>query len=363
MPATLAAGVAELGGAIASGAGALGIGEATAGVIGDIAAPALLGAGLGAGEQALTGGDIGKGALFGGLTGGAAGGLGAALGPVTGGATAGGASAASVAPAGGLPAGTLSADLTSAAPVSLPSDAQLGASLSAGATTPDVATLAGQLPGVGAAPGTTGISNLVDQVGNLLPGGGGSGAAGGATPGAGAAGTAGTSGGAGGASSPWSLNKLLTPGNLIGLGGVAMNLGHTGNTPLENQLQSQAQSAGALGGLETQFLTTGKLPPGVQSIVDAQTQAGEAQVRSQFASLGLSGSTMEAQAIASVKQSAALTTVREAQQLLNSGVAEANLSGNLYNMLIQQQTAQNKDLTDALAGFAAAASGGGYKPS
>lgn len=46
-----------------------GIGATTAGVIGSIAAPALVSAGLGAGTSALFGGNIGQGALLGGLGG------------------------------------------------------------------------------------------------------------------------------------------------------------------------------------------------------------------------------------------------------------------------------------------------------
>lgn len=56
-----------------------GVGATTAGVIASVATPALIGAGTGALTSAVTGGDPGKGALYGGISGGAFGGAGAAF--------------------------------------------------------------------------------------------------------------------------------------------------------------------------------------------------------------------------------------------------------------------------------------------
>lgn len=64
---------------IASGLTSMGVSAATAGTIASIAAPALVGSGVGALGSAITGGDPGKGALWGGLSGGALGGFGAAF--------------------------------------------------------------------------------------------------------------------------------------------------------------------------------------------------------------------------------------------------------------------------------------------
>ena len=114
IPAILAA-VTSIPGAIAApiagvlGAGGLGLPAAIAGTAGTIGADALLGAGLGAGEQALTGGKPLKGAEFGGLGGAALGGIssllggaGGAAGGATAGVSGGGmSSAAGIAPARG----------------------------------------------------------------------------------------------------------------------------------------------------------------------------------------------------------------------------------------------------------------------
>ncbi len=58
--------IAPIAGAIGGGLGDIGVGATTAGDIGAIAAPALLGAGVGAGASALTGGSPLNGALIGG---------------------------------------------------------------------------------------------------------------------------------------------------------------------------------------------------------------------------------------------------------------------------------------------------------
>ena len=68
--------VAALAATIGEGALALGVGAATAGVIGGVGAGALTGAALGAGTSALMGGDPGKGAEMGALSGGVTFGLG-----------------------------------------------------------------------------------------------------------------------------------------------------------------------------------------------------------------------------------------------------------------------------------------------
>ena len=76
---------AGVAGTIAGGAEALGAGSGLAAAIGGAGTGALEGAALGAGEAALTHGNILKGAEFGGLTGGAIGGIGPALGGALGG--------------------------------------------------------------------------------------------------------------------------------------------------------------------------------------------------------------------------------------------------------------------------------------
>lgn len=65
---------------ITAGLTALGVGATAAGVAGTVGAGALIGSGLGAATSAISGGDPGKGALFGALGGVATGGIGSLLG-------------------------------------------------------------------------------------------------------------------------------------------------------------------------------------------------------------------------------------------------------------------------------------------
>ena len=76
-----------LAGAIGAGATALGATAGVASAVGAIGAGAIGGAGLGALGSAITGGDVGKGALFGALGGGITGGLGSAVGAMGGSAS------------------------------------------------------------------------------------------------------------------------------------------------------------------------------------------------------------------------------------------------------------------------------------
>lgn len=88
----MATGVGTLGAALGTGIGAVGAG-------------AIGGAGLGALGSAITGGDVGKGAMFGALGGGITGGLGSAIGSI-GGSAAGAAPGAAVGSTGGTAAGS-----------------------------------------------------------------------------------------------------------------------------------------------------------------------------------------------------------------------------------------------------------------
>ncbi|HEY4355955.1 MAG TPA: hypothetical protein VGN16_09425 [Acidobacteriaceae bacterium] len=80
---------AALSSGIGAGATALGIGESTAGIIGGIGAGALEGSALGTAQAAITGQDLGKGALGGAISGGVLSGAGGPLGNVLGSSTAG----------------------------------------------------------------------------------------------------------------------------------------------------------------------------------------------------------------------------------------------------------------------------------
>ena len=66
-------------------------------------------------------------------------------------------------------------------------------------------------------------------------------------------------------------------------------------------------------------LQTGILPPGAQQSVDAAKQAERGQIASTYARLGLSGSTMEGQALAAANRNAAAQSFGFANQLNAQG--------------------------------------------
>ena len=87
--ASVGAGLTAAGSAIGGGLGALGVGAETAGAIGTGLVDAGVGAGLGATEAAITGGNPATGAELGGITGGAIGGVGPVVGNALGSTTLG----------------------------------------------------------------------------------------------------------------------------------------------------------------------------------------------------------------------------------------------------------------------------------
>jgi hypothetical protein len=113
-----------------------------------------------------------------------------------------------------------------------------------------------------------------------------------------------------------------------------------------NQLSGQSLA------LEAPLLG-GTLPAGAQAAIDNYTKSAEAQVRSTYASLGLSGSTMEADAINQVKQNAQAQTFNIANELFQQGQKGTAMSSDLYNTILQTQLGEDKSLSDAIGNFAA----------
>jgi len=97
----------------------------------------------------------------------------------------------------------------------------------------------------------------------------------------------------------------------------------------------------------------------VQASINAATQAGETAIRSKYAQMGVApGSSQEVQDIAYLKQNAAVQGATLADQLLQQGITETQLSGQLYNYLVQANVAQNQQTGAAISALAAALAGG-----
>ena len=129
----------------------------------------------------------------------------------------------------------------------------------------------------------------------------------------------------------------------------------------EQQLQQQQQQYGQA--LQSP-LVTGNLLPGQQTSVDNAYNDAVSTTKARYANLGLSGSTMEADAIASISNQKVAAQASIAQQDAQTGsqaISQAagalGLQDQVYTQLMQGQLAQDQGLQQALARFASAAGG------
>lgn len=157
-------------------------------------------------------------------------------------------------------------------------------------------------------------------------------------------------GGAGILASPYlskAINKVPQQGNLDALAAQ------------ERSLQGQQQATGAA---LIDPLLSGNLPAGAKTQVDNAFQDAIGTTKAKYANLGLSGSTMEADAIASItKQKEALSfqiaeqMATTGQQALSGAANALGLQDTVYSQLMQAQVQQDTALQQAIASFAGAA--------
>lgn len=234
----------------------------------------------------------------------------------------------------------------------------------------------GQLAGTGPlallAPNdnTSILGNLASSLGLISPGGTGTnspliqgasgvGGAGGVTPSA--AGGSGSwlltpGGGAGGAgAAPGFLDTLKKNGSwllpALGLGVSALSQPKIPYSAQQGKIAGQLSSQGSQ---LASTLTTGKLPPGAQSYIDAWSQGQVAAVKSKYAALGMSGSTSEMQDIASVQQQAAAMQFQFATTLTTTGINELGMASGIYGQQAQILLQQDQGLMTSISNFAAA---------
>ena len=148
------------------------------------------------------------------------------------------------------------------------------------------------------------------------------------------------------------------PGTALGALGLGYSAINAGTMPKgTNALTSEANSLATQGNTLAQSLN-GPLPPAATAALNEASNSAKAQVRSQYANLGLTGSTMEAEALAGVDQTVAAQGFQIADQLYQQGVSEANISSRLFQQIMAIQAGQNNALTGAVGNFAAALAGG-----
>lgn len=152
--------------------------------------------------------------------------------------------------------------------------------------------------------------------------------------------------------------NVLLPAALLGYQALNQQ-----NLPSANGIAANQRAAGdqlsAQGATLTNALNTGKLPEGAQGAIDSAVAAAKASVRSQYSSMGLSGSTMEAQALQGIDQKASEQKFAMINNLVQTGLKETELGNGIYDSLLKDSLAQDSALSASIARFAAAAGGGG----
>jgi hypothetical protein len=132
--------------------------------------------------------------------------------------------------------------------------------------------------------------------------------------------------------------------------------------PGMSQLTSLAQNSAAQGQVLQNYLTTGTLPPAIQASVQAATQDGITAIKAKYASMGIApNSQAEIQDVARLQQNAVVQGATLADQLLQQGISETQLSGTLYKELVQSNTTLNNQTNSAITSLASALAGGGVR--
>jgi len=127
-----------------------------------------------------------------------------------------------------------------------------------------------------------------------------------------------------------------------------------------NQVSGEANQLASQGAALQQSLN-GALPAGAQSALNQASNSAKARIRSTYAASGLSGSTMEAQALAGVDQTVAAQGFQMADQLYQQGVQESGMAANLYQQIMNVNAQSDAALSSSIGNFSAALAGAGVK--
>ena len=161
-----------------------------------------------------------------------------------------------------------------------------------------------------------------------------------------------------------SNNPLKALGVLGGAGALGYDV-LQGRKPLADQsaLQNQATQLSAQGQQFMSYLQAGKLPAGLQSLVDKQTQAAKAMAISNAAKNGQSTdpttNTQLADAINSAQQQATMQVAQLGEQLFQQGMNETQVSAQIMQYLTNLDEQQTQSMGKSIAAFAASLAGGG----
>ncbi len=149
------------------------------------------------------------------------------------------------------------------------------------------------------------------------------------------------------------------PGAIIAAGGLGYQALQSQKPPEGlDALRGAASKLGAQGDVLQGYLTSGTLPPGVQSSLTSAAESAKASIRSRYASRGMSGSSAEAADLARVDRDIASKGADVAIQLLQTGIKETGLSSELYTAIMNGELERDKELGSAIGNFASSFAGG-----
>lgn len=156
----------------------------------------------------------------------------------------------------------------------------------------------------------------------------------------------------------------------LGIGGASLLKGLISPSKLPNQDQlssiaaqagSQAGSLSAQGQALLGPIQGGPLPPGLEAQVTQGLRDAISTTQSRYAALGLSGSTMEADQIAKLQESAviergklAMNLAQEGNALISQSTTDLGIEAGIYQDLMKAQVSQDDQLSASIAQFAGA---------
>ena len=168
-------------------------------------------------------------------------------------------------------------------------------------------------------------------------------------------------------------NPVMAASLGIGGGLLAKNALSPQKLPNQDKLDALAQQAEAMSAQNSDLskrlldpLATGKLPAPQEAQVQQALQDSITAIKSKYASLGMSGSTVEQDDIQAANQKALVLSGTLAEQMAQTGLSAGSqaasslqISGTIYETIMQQQIQQDNALQQAIAAFAGQSADGG----
>ena len=150
----------------------------------------------------------------------------------------------------------------------------------------------------------------------------------------------------------------IIPAGVAGIGLAKDLLSPTNSLQGQSQLSAEAAQTASQSQTMQNYLTTGTLPPGVQTTINNATSGAQAAIRAKYASMGLSGSSMETQELNQLNLNAASAGAQVALNLYTQGLSDAQISAGIYKTLLSTDQEQQQLTSNAISNMAAALSGG-----